>query len=115
MENTTGYSKDMVASWYSIASLKEEGTFKKSKGRCADGSMFSDDNLTCACNLYPLGTVLQVTNKKTKATVTVKITDRIAKRFSKKRIDLSKRAFDELSNHRLDYGLITVEIKMVGQ
>ena len=106
-------AREMTASWYSVESLKKEGSWQKYGGRCADGSKFSDSRLIVATNLYPLGTILQVTNKKTKATVTVKVADRISRRFGNTRVDLSKDAFSKIG--QLREGLIPVVVSEVKQ
>ena len=99
-ENTIkSYAQEirLFSSWYSIESLKKEGTWKRTKGVCADGSYFRDDRLTAATRLYPLGTRLLVTNLRNRKTVEVIVTDRISKRFAKTRIDLSPKAFAVLA------------------
>lgn len=101
----------LTASYYSVASLKREGTWTVSHGTMANGKQFSDSNLTCATRLYLLGTVLLVTNQKNGKSVLVRVTDRIGKRFADTRIDLSKRAFESIAD--LSEGLIPVEIMVV--
>jgi rare lipoprotein A len=101
----------LTASWYSTASLKQEGTYKYSKGVMANGHKFSDDGFTAACRLYPINTILRVVNISTKKSVIVKVTDRIGKRFAKTRIDLSKRAFSVIAP--LKQGLAKVSIRVV--
>ena len=101
----------MQASWYSVQSLKNEGTYKYSKGVMANGTLFVDDNLTCATRLYPLGTILRITNLDTKRSVEVKVTDRIGKRFTYKRIDLSKGAFSKIADCK--QGLVQVLVERV--
>lgn len=101
----------ILASWYSVKSLKDEGTYQKSKGVCADGSIFSDDRMSCACNLYPLGSILRVTNLSTGFSVDVVNTDHISKRFSKTRIDLSKGAFSKIAD--LEQGLVKVSVERI--
>ena len=101
----------LKASWYSVDSLKREGTYKHSKGVMANGHIFSDSGYTCATRLFPLGVVLRVTNSISKSFVYVKVTDRIGKRFGKTRIDLSKSAFERLAN--LNEGLINVEVTRI--
>jgi rare lipoprotein A (peptidoglycan hydrolase) len=98
----------LEASWYSIQSLKKEGTYRYSKGVMANGEKFNDDDYTCATRLYPLGSLLRIVNTKNNKAVWVKVTDRISKLFGETRIDLSKRAFAEIAN--LKQGLIPVEI-----
>ena len=101
----------LTASWYSVDSLKKEGTYKYSKGVCADGSIFNDENYTCAVSGYKFGTILKVTNLKTGASVQVMVTDRIGKRFAKTRIDLSVKAFSILAS--LSEGIIQVKIERI--
>ncbi len=104
-------SLNLKASWYSIASLKKEGTWKTSKGVMANGKIFSDTDYTCASRLYPLGTYLYVTNTGNNKTIKVKVTDRIGKRFAKKRIDLSKSAFNKIAN--LEQGIIPIKVEVL--
>ena len=92
-----GKPKHLKASWYDEVSLKREGTWKTSGGLMANGRQFSSDKFTCASRDYPLGTKVKVTRPDTKASVVVLVTDRTAKRFKGKRIDLTPRAFSELA------------------
>lgn len=75
--------------------------------------MFRDEGLTCASWDYPLGTKIKVTRTTTKASVVVLVTDRTAKRFKGKRVDLSKSAFSTLTNGNLDQGLCKVEVEKI--
>jgi rare lipoprotein A len=102
----------LVASWYSVESLKKEGTWKNRKEkRMANGQMFKDENKTCATRLWPIATVLRVTNVQSYESVIVKVTDRIGKRFAAKRIDLSKSAFEKIGS--LKEGLINVRVERI--
>ena len=101
----------LTASWYSLQSLKDEGTYKLTKGRCADGSMFKDEGYSCAVYGYKFGTILKVTNIKTSASVQVVVKDRIGKRFKGRRIDLSKFAFQKICD--LDKGLCKVKVEVL--
>lgn len=104
----------LKASWYSIESLKKEGTYKYSKGRCADGSIFNENDFTCASRLFPLHCYLRITELKTGRTVIVKVTDRIGKRFAKTRIDLSRSAMEALGGKQaLIQGLIQVRVERI--
>ena len=105
------HAQDLKASWYSVESLKREGTFKYSHGIMANGRRFKDEEKTCATRLWPLGTIVRVTHIKTKKSVIVKVTDRIGKRFAKTRIDLSKSAFQEIAI--LKEGLINVTVERI--
>ena len=105
------YAKEtkLIASWYSRASLIEEGTWKDGKEmRMANGQIFNENNFTCATRLYPLGTMLLISNPITKRKVVVKVTDRIGKRFAQTRIDLSQKAFSLLANCK--QGIVSVEV-----
>lgn len=100
----------MTSSWYSIDSLKKEGTWKHSKGVMANGKKFKDEEKTCATRLWKIGTTLCVTNIKTKKSVIVKVTDKISQRLAEKRIDLSKIAFEEIED--LEKGLVQVKVQV---
>ncbi len=102
---------NLTASWYSIDSLKKEGTYKHTKGVMANGDKFIDTNYTGASRDFPLGAIIKVTNTYTGKNVTIKITDKISKRFQGKRIDLSKRAFSEIADCK--QGIIQVEVKRI--
>jgi rare lipoprotein A len=111
------YAKDMIGTWYSIASLKREGTWKPHKGkfierRMANGKHFSNSALTCACRIYNLGDVLLITNRANGKKVRVVVTDRIGKRFATTRIDLSKGAFEKISD--LQKGVILITVERIG-
>ncbi len=103
----------LTASWYSIESLKKEGTWKLTKGVMANGDKFRDEGFTCACRLYPLGTRLRVTNLENGRDVEVRVTDKIGKRFATKRIDLSKAAFQKICD--LDKGLCKVKVELLNR
>jgi len=97
----------LKASWYSVASLKRDGQWKITQGRMANGKIFRDDGATAACNLFPLGTTLRITGTNGRS-VTVKVTDRINKRFTKTRIDLSKGSFAKIAD--IKQGVIKIKI-----
>jgi len=103
--------RPIIASWYSIESLKEEGTWELTKGVMANGEKFNENNFTCGTRLFPLGTVLLVTNNQTLKQVQVIVTDRIGKRFATTRIDLSKRAFSEIAD--LEQGIVPVTVERI--
>jgi rare lipoprotein A (peptidoglycan hydrolase) len=101
----------ITASWYSNNSLKKEGTYKYSKGVMANGQLFRDEGFTCATWLYPLGTRIRVTDIKTGRHVYVTVTDRISRKFSNTRIDLSRAAFARLFD--LTQGLSRVKVEAI--
>ena len=101
----------LKASWYSVESLKKEGTWKYSKGVMANGHQFSDAEFTCATRLFPMGTILKVYRTTTGKFVLVKVTDRIGKRFAKTRIDLSKGAFSKIAD--LKQGVVPCKVEVI--
>jgi rare lipoprotein A len=101
----------LTASWYSRDSLIKEGTWKNGERRMANGEKFNENNLTCANRLFPLGSLLLVTNVKSGKSVIVRTTDRIGIRFAKSRIDLSQRAFNQVAN--LSQGIIPVKVELL--
>lgn len=106
---STGRPLFLSASWYSIASLKKEGTWKIYKGRMANGHLFNARRLTCATRLYSLGDRLRITNLYNNKQVVVTVTDRISERFAQTRIDLSKRAFSKIAD--LEQGIVSVMVE----
>ena len=101
-------ARPIIASWYSIQSLKSEGTWFRTHGRMANGKLFQDSGLTAATRLFPLGSVLLVRNIANGKTVKVEVTDRIGKRFAETRIDLSQYAFSRISD--CEQGIVQVEV-----
>ena len=101
----------LQASWYSMASLRAEGTFKYSAGITASGARFNENALTCACRLYPIGTWLKITNMANGRAVIVRVNDRIGRRFAKSRIDLAKAAFARIA--LLSKGIINITAEVV--
>lgn len=72
----------------------------------ASGLRYDPHKMTCACNLFPLGTVLSVREMHNGLSVVVVVTDRINERYSRSRLDLSRDAFDRLDG--LGLGLADV-------
>ena len=97
--NEAQEKRHSVASFYS----------NKFNGRkTASGEIFSQTKYTCATNMYPLGTVLRVTNPVNDSTVDVVVNDRTHVRFSE-RIDLSRIAMQKLEG--LKKGILNVLIE----
>jgi len=90
----------LKASWY------KNDCCGKSTCIMANGDVFDDSLMTAAFNLVPLGEIVKV--KYGDKVIHVEITDRISKKYSKSRIDLSKGAFEELEH--IGKGLIDVEV-----
>jgi rare lipoprotein A len=80
--------------------------------RTASGEIFSQQKLTAACNVLPLGTWIRVTNLRNNRTVIVKINDRLHHRM-KRAIDLSREAAKQLGFIRS--GLAKVRIDVLGK
>ncbi|HMI77592.1 MAG TPA: septal ring lytic transglycosylase RlpA family protein, partial [Ferruginibacter sp.] len=66
--------KKPIRVFYGLASFYAN---KFSGRRTANGEIFNQKKLTCACNVLPLGTWVKVTNLRNGRSVTVKIKDRI--------------------------------------
>lgn len=95
------------ASWYSVASCKNEGT----SGIMSNGGKLNDDSYTAASWDYKLGQRVKVTNRVSRLSCIVTITDRGPnKRLYRKgrRLDLSKAAFGKIANFK--QGVIKVEV-----
>ena len=107
------WAQDLTASWYSVESLRQEGTTSYSNNVMANGEKFSDEKMVAASRDWPLGTTVRVTNKANGKSVIVEIADRTNKRFKGKRIDLSKSSFEILSGGRLDKGLLQVTVEEI--
>ena len=104
----------LTASYYSRASLIKEGTWKNGKERkMANGKNFDENKLTCANRLFPLGSMLRVTNLASGKSVIVQTTDRIGKRFAGTRIDLSYEAMRRLDG--IKQGLVQVKVEVVNE
>ena len=107
---TTAQAQTIQASYYSEASLIREGTRKPGEKQItASGEVFKDGAMTCACRMFPLGSILRITYHG--KSILVRVNDRIGKRFAKTRIDLSIGAFKALAPVRL--GLITVNVERI--
>lgn len=76
--------------------------------RTANGEIFDQKKLTCACNVLPLGTWVKVTNLRNRRTVVVKINDRIHPKM-KRVVDLSRAAAQKLGF--ISSGLTRVKVE----
>ena len=78
--------------------------------KTANGQIFSQSAMTCASNVYKMGTKLRVTNKESGKSVEVVVNDTGA--FKMPRIvDLSKAAFSKIAS--LKQGLVTVLVEVI--
>ena len=78
--------------------------------RTANGEIFNQKKLTCACNVLPLGTWIKVTNLRNGKSAIVKINDRIHPKM-KRIVDLSKSAAQRLGY--VSNGLTRVKVELV--
>lgn len=94
-----------TASWYGKAF---EGKLS------ASGYVYAANQLTCASNDHPFGTVLKVTNKANMKSVMVVVLDRgsFKEKYGRK-IDLSKEAFTKIA--KIGEGLINVKIEVMSK
>jgi len=87
--------KNLVASWYC------------EYGRMANGSMFDSRKYTAASWDYDVGDFVIVRNDDSGRSIVVCITDRTARRYKGRRIDLTPAGFLALGG-RMEEGLIKV-------
>jgi rare lipoprotein A len=102
----TSKSKRVLYGLASFYANKFEGK------KTANGEIFSQKKLTCACNVLPLGTWIRVTNLRNGRTVVVKTNDRLHPRM-KRIIDLSKAAAVKLGY--VGAGLTRVKVEVLGK
>jgi len=80
--------------------------------KTASGELFSQNKLTCACNMLPLGTWVKVTNVRNGKSVIVKVNDRLHPRM-RRVADLSKSAATKLGYTA--QGLVRVKVEVLGK
>ena len=78
--------------------------------KAADGSTFYQTALTCASNVYKLGSKVRVTNLENGKSVEVKVTDNGPFRLPKI-VDLSQAAFSQIAS--LKQGVIKVLVEEI--
>lgn len=78
--------------------------------KTANGEIFDQKKLTCACNVLPLGTWIRVTNLRNGKTVVVKINDRIHPKM-RRVVDLSRAAATRLGY--ISRGLTRVKVEVI--
>ena len=92
---------------YGVASFYAD----KFNGRkTASGQIFSQDKLTCACNVLPLGTWVKVTNMSNGKSVKLFVNDRLHPRM-RRLVDLSKSAAKKLGF--ISSGLVKVKLEVL--
>lgn len=100
-----------TASWYAKYG---DDTDPWIHARTANGEAFDENAQTAASWIYPLGSIVRVTNKMNGKTVIVRINDRgPSKRLLKKgrTIDLSKGAFSKIADLKL--GIIPIKTELI--
>ena len=78
--------------------------------KTANGEIFNQKKLTCACNVLPLGTWIKVTNLRNGRFAVVKINDRIHPKM-KRIVDLSRAAANKLGY--VSGGLTRVKVELI--
>lgn len=81
--------------------------------RTANGEVFRQRKLTCACNMLPFGTWIRVTNVVNQKSVIVKVNDRLHSRFRRRLVDLSKAAARKLGYTAS--GLVRVKVEVLSR
>lgn len=94
----------LVASWQ---------RFSDTGKLAANGHPFCPMAMSAASWDFPLGSIVRVEEVNNHSVVVVKITDRPARRFAGKRIDLSPRAFAELDG--LALGICPVSARILNK
>ncbi len=77
----------------------------------ASGEIFSQEKLTAACNVLPLGTWIRVTNLRNGRSVILKVNDRMHGRM-KRVVDISRAAAQKLNF--IKSGLTKVKVEVLG-
>jgi rare lipoprotein A len=80
--------------------------------KTANGEIFSQAKLTCACNVLPLGTWLKVTNMRNGKSVMVKVNDRLHPKM-RRLVDLSRAAAQKIDF--ISSGLTRVKAEVLGK
>ena len=105
--------KDIVKTKKATRVLYGQASFYANKfngRRTANGEIFDQKKLTCACNVLPLGTWIKVTNLRNSRSVIVKVNDRIHPKM-KRIVDLSRAAAQKLGY--VSNGLTRVKVELV--
>ena len=71
------------------------------------GEIFDQNKLTCASNIFPIGTRLKLTNIENNKSVVVRVNDTGS--FKRVTLDLSKKAFKRIA--KLEIGIVKIKIK----
>ena len=80
--------------------------------KTASGEIFSQNKMTAACNILPLGTWIKVTNLRNKRSIIVKTNDRLHAK-TRRLIDLTRLAAKNLGF--IHSGIIRVKVDVLGK
>ncbi|MEJ7589577.1 MAG: septal ring lytic transglycosylase RlpA family protein [Ferruginibacter sp.] len=80
--------------------------------RTANGEIFSQKKLTCACNMLPFGTLIRVTNIRNGRSVVVRVNDRLHTRM-RRIADLSAAAARKIGS--TTSGIVRVRVEVIGR
>ena len=108
-------TKQTTASQVSKRVLYGTASFYANKfnGRqTANGEIFSQEKLTCACNVLPFGTWIKVTNIRNGKSVTVKVNDRLHPKM-KRIVDLTRASAVTLGYKA--QGIVRVKVEVLGK
>ena len=86
-------------------------TVKSSSNLTASGERFDEEEMTCASNDYPFGTILKITNIENSKSIICRVNDRGGFKKYKRIIDLSKGAFAKIADLKL--GVINVTVQKI--
>jgi len=107
--NTAHGQKSVKKIFYGQASFYHN---KFSGRQTANGEIFSQKKMTCACNALPFGTWVKITNMRNGKTVIVKVNDRLHPRM-KRVADLSYTAAKKIGY--TGHGLARVKVEVLGK
>jgi rare lipoprotein A len=114
--SVTAFSQDSTAKkkatpkvLYGTASFYSD----KFNGRqTANGEIFSQKKMTCACNVLPMGTWIRVTNLRNNRSIIVKVNDRLHPRM-KRLVDLTRAGASKLGF--VNSGLVKIKVEVLGR
>ena len=75
----------------------------------ANGDIFNQNNLTCACNMLPFGTFIKVSNVANGKSAIVKVTDRLHPKM-RRIVDLTKATALKLGFHGRGVARVKIEL-----
>lgn len=107
-QDSTAKKKAAPKALYGTASFYSD----KFNGRqTANGEIFSQKKMTCACNVLPMGTWIRVTNLRNKRSIIVKVNDRLHPKM-KRLVDLTRAGANKLGF--VSSGLVKIRVEVLG-